>query len=120
MDQARENGDWKRLRRGWCLGSKEFKADLLDLAGERREFAGEGEALVEIEEHKAERLIQGWLRKQGWTEKELQQRPKGDKVKVGMAKELRKETTLTWPWIAHRLGMGHWRTAVNAVRLISR
>jgi len=33
-----------------------------------------------------------------------------------MAARLRRETTMTWEWIAKRLGMGHWRTAANAVR----
>ena len=52
--------------------------------------------------------------------KELQQRRKGDKVKASMAKELRKETTMTWAWIALRLHMGHWRAAANAVYAASK
>ena len=44
------------------------------------------------------------------------ERRKGDKKKAEMAARLRKETTMSWPWIARRLAMGHWRTAANAVR----
>ena len=36
------------------------------------------------------------------------------------AARLRAETTMTWSWIAQRLAMGHWRTALNATRLIVR
>jgi hypothetical protein len=32
-----------------------------------------------------------------------------------MAKELRTKTTMIWEWIAHRLCMGRWRAAANAV-----
>ena len=117
LDQARENSDWKRLQRGWCLGSKAFKAEMLELIGERPEL---GEALAESEAQKAERLIRQQLREQNWTVKVLQQRRKGDKVKVGMAKALRAETTMTWAWIAQRLGMGHWRTTANAVRMTAK
>jgi hypothetical protein len=47
----------------------------------------------------------------------LELRRKGDGVKVGLARRLRRETTLGWHWIAMRLHMGHWRSAANAVRL---
>jgi|GEM_PF-3690798 hypothetical protein len=56
------------------------------------------------------------LEQAGWSEAELQERSKGDKKKARMAARLRKETTMSWQWIAKRLEMGHWRTASNAVR----
>ena len=55
-----------------------------------------------------------------WGETELRRRRKGDLRKARMAARLRAETTMTWPWIAQRLAMGHWRTALNATRLIVR
>jgi REP element-mobilizing transposase RayT len=115
LDQARENNDLKRLRRGWCLGSKEFKAEMLDLIGERQGQQDLGDELRESDEQKAERVLGRLLRGRKWTMKELSARRKGDKVKVSLAKELRRETTMTWAWIAHRLCMGHWRAAANAV-----
>ena len=90
---------------------------MLELIGERPEL---GEALAESEAQKADRLIRQRLRELNWTVKVLQQRRKGDKVKVGIAKALRAETTMTWAWIAQRLGMGHWRTAANAVRMTAK
>ena len=47
---------------------------------------------------------------------ELKRRPKWDGIKAQVAVCLRERPTMTWPWIAERLEMGHWRTAVNAVR----
>jgi hypothetical protein len=75
-----------------------------------------GEELEASEEQKAPRLVTEMLRAAGWREAELKQRRKGDRGKARMAARLRRETTMTWPWIAERLAMGHWRTAANAVR----
>jgi REP element-mobilizing transposase RayT len=61
-------------------------------------------------------LVAGMLRQKGWTEKDLKGRRKGDRQKARMAARLRAETTMAWAWIAERLAMGHWRTAVNATR----
>ena len=49
------------------------------------------------------------LRDAGWKASELQTRRKGDRLKVQMAVQLRRQTTMTWKWIAQRLEMGHWR-----------
>jgi len=56
------------------------------------------------------------LGKGGWTEAESKRRPKGDAKKGRLAARLRAETTMTWSWIAARLNMGHWRTALNATQ----
>src|SRR6185437_3754042 len=59
MEQRRElelshgNGDWKRLRRGWCLGPAEFREELLELIGEKRDQQHYGEEVKESEEQKA-------------------------------------------------------------------
>lgn len=111
---SQENGDWKRLRRGWCWGPKEFREELLERIGQKQGRQHYGEELRESDEQKAQRLVLEMLRQEGWSEKELQARRKGDRQKVRMAARLRAETTMTWAWIAKRLAMGHWRTAFNA------
>ena len=113
-NQAAE--DWKKLRRGWCWGPKGFREELLELIGEKQGRQHYGEELRESDEQKAEHMVGEMLRKLGWAETELCQRRKGDKRKARMAAQLRKETTMSWPWITKRLEMGHWRTAANAVR----
>jgi hypothetical protein len=82
MEERRRQADPKsyaRMRRGWCWGEEAFRKELL---------AREG------------------LRKLGWTEAELAKRPKRDRVKLKLAVQLRRETTMTLKWIAGRLRMG--------------
>jgi hypothetical protein len=62
---------------------------------------------------KAERIVSEALRKLRWTEKDLEERRKGDVQKVRMARRLRRETTVTWKWIAERLRMGTWTHVAN-------
>ncbi|HEY1786864.1 MAG TPA: transposase [Verrucomicrobiae bacterium] len=57
LERARETGDWKRLRRGWCLGTKEFRKDLLERIGEKKGEQHHGRELKESDEQKAERLV---------------------------------------------------------------
>jgi hypothetical protein len=116
LEQSQEHGDWKRVRRGWCFGPKEFREELLELIGEKQGQHHYGEELKESDEQKAERLITETLKKLKWTAQTLVSRRKGDPIKGRLAARLRKETAVTWPWIAQRLSMGHWRTARNAVR----
>jgi len=117
LEWSQENSDWKRLRRGWCLGARDFREQMLALIGAQQGRQHHGEELRESEEQKAERLAGEMLGAAGWTEEDLRHRRKGDKAKVRMAVRLRAETTMSWDWIAKRLGMGHWRTASNAVRV---
>ncbi len=118
MSKATE--DWKKLRRGWCWGPKGFREELLEMIGEKQGGQHHGEELKESDERKAERLVVEMLRKAGWLDGELKERPKGDKKKARMAARLRTETTMSWQWIAKRLEMGHWRTSANAVRARAR
>jgi hypothetical protein len=86
------------------------------MIGERKGQQHYGEEVRESDQQKAERLVVEMMRRLGWTEKELKRQAKGDARKAGMAARLRAETTVTWAWIAKRLEMGHWRTAVNATK----
>ena len=118
QERAKESGDWKKLRRGWCWGPKAFREELLDLIGERRTDGHLGIEIRESEEQRAERIIGEMLRKERWKPEELERLPKGHRTKSRIAARLRAETTMTWAWIANRLRMGHWRTASNATRRI--
>ena len=117
QEQSRAGGDWKQLRRGWCLGGKTFREELLGLIGDKQTEHHYGEEIRESEVQKAERLVEEQLKVAGWTEERLAKRRKGDNLKVQMARRLREETTVNWKWIAERLKMGHWRSAANDVRL---
>lgn len=107
--------NWKAVERGWCLGDKEFKAELLaQMHGRRGDHYGP--ELREADTLHAERLVREELRRRGWTEAELGRRRKGDPQKVQIAWRLRRQSTMTLKWIAQRLKMGAWTHVSNCLR----
>jgi putative transposase len=110
---------WKQVRRGWCLGSEEFRAELLAaMKGRNSEYIA-GDEIKESEEHKAEQIVKEELTRLDWTQKDLQATLKGDKRKIRIAKRLRNETTMTFKWIADRLNMGVWTHVANRLYHVS-
>jgi putative transposase len=108
--ESSEAAEWQPIRRGWCLGSPEFKAELLErMEGKLREHHS-GQLKRESAEVRAARIIGEELRGLGWREADLKQRPKSDPPKLALAARLRRETTLTLPRIAARLHMGTWKS----------
>jgi REP element-mobilizing transposase RayT len=105
-----DGAEWRAIRRGWCLGSAEFKASLLERMEGKLGEHHSGELRRESAEAKAERIIREDVKRLGWSEGELGQRPKSDPAKLAMAARLRRETTLALPWIAARLHMGTWKS----------
>jgi REP element-mobilizing transposase RayT len=106
--------DWKAVERGWCLGDKQFKVELLEQMNERR---GDhyGPELREADEIHAQRVLKEELRRRGWTEADLSLRRKADPAKVEIAWRLRNETTMTLKWVAQRLKMGAWTYVSNCL-----
>ena len=106
-------GDWRAVRRGWCLGDDTFRQELLAQAHEREGEHHYGGQRRETAEEKAGRIVAEELDTRDWSEAELARRPKGDVEKVGMAQRLRRETSVTLKWIAARLRMGSWSHVSN-------
>ncbi|HEV2329130.1 MAG TPA: transposase [Verrucomicrobiae bacterium] len=96
----------KALRRGWCLGSEEFRQELLAQIGERIGENHYGEERAQSEAERIEQIVQERLERLGWKEADLERRAKGDPKKVKLAVGLRSETIATLKWIAQRLKMG--------------
>ena len=69
-----------------------------------------GELKRESAQAKGERIIGQELKRLGWREGQLRDRPKSDPAKLAIAARLRRETTLTLPWIAVRLHAGTWKS----------
>jgi putative transposase len=107
---------WEHVRRGWCLGDKAFRKELLAQMSERRGPNHYGEERGESDGEKAERIVQAELKRRRWTELDLRKRRKGDKGKVVIAQRLRLETTMTLNWIAQRLSMGAAGSLANLLR----
>ena len=105
--------DYRRVRRGWCLGGEAFRKELLLQMADRRGAEHYGEERAEIELEKAERIIAAGLKKAHWTKADLKRQRKGHAVKVRLAQQLRKQTLLTVGQIAERLHMGTRGYAVH-------
>jgi len=108
--------EWKGVRRGWCLGSREFREGLLEKMRGRMGPNHGGEERRAGEEAWAEQLTAEELKRRRWTAAELEQRRKGDAQKLKMARRLRQETTMTLAWIAKRLNMGAAGSLANLLR----
>ena len=114
--RAEEGDEFRVVRRGWCLGDRQFKAELLaQMAGGMGEHQG-GEERQASAEAVAEGIVREELTRLRWREADLAPRPKGDEGKVAMARRLRRETTMTLRWIARRLGMGSASMVTHCLR----
>ncbi|HWY76013.1 MAG TPA: transposase [Verrucomicrobiae bacterium] len=113
---ADSDADWKPVRRGWYLGSKQFRKELLRQMRGGRGSDHAGLEQRESEEAWAEELVSQELKRRGWDSGELARRRKGDPEKVKIARRLREETTMTLNWIANRLNMGAVGSLANLLR----
>jgi putative transposase len=115
MELRRWEGDpeqWKAVQRGWCLGDKTFKQELLGQMKALMREHNYGEERAATEKEQAEAIVAQGMKRLGWKEADLVTARKGHPAKVKLARQLRQETTVTIKWIAARLQMGHW-THVN-------
>ena len=73
-----EGADYKLVRRGWCLGSEDFRKELLAAAVERVGASHYGSERQESGEQKAERTVMEEMKRLGWDKGDLQGRRKGE------------------------------------------
>ena len=97
---------WQPLRRGWCLGSPEFREQMLEFMSGQLGENHSGALRRENATARAERIVGEELRRLGWSEQDLTCRRKSDPGKLALAARLRRETTLTIKEIASRVGLG--------------
>ena len=102
--------------RVWCIGSEQFRQELLGqmMTLPSRNYAGP--EWQETAEKKAERILAEELQQRGWQDEELLRRNKADDEKLKIARRLRAETTMTWPWIAQHLNLGSAGSLANRIR----
>jgi REP-associated tyrosine transposase len=101
----------KILRRGWCLGSEEFRREMLQKTEGKLGEHHAGSLRLETSESRADSIMAEELRKLGWTQSDLATRRKNDPGKLAIAARLRKETTLTIKNIAARVHLGTSKSA---------
>jgi len=102
--------DWKKIRRGWFLGSEEFKAKLEELIDDRmggkKRSSYSGEEVDQHDERMAEALLQAGLDALALDEIEVLAGKKGSEEKCLLAWLIRRRTSVSNEWISHRLKMG--------------
>jgi putative transposase len=108
-EQSEEAAD--ELRRGWFLGSQEFKERMLERMEGKLGEHHSGKLRMETAQAKAERIIAEELGKLGWDAGQLSVRRKNDPGKLCIASRLRRETTLSLKDIARRIGLGSSKSA---------
>jgi putative transposase len=106
----------KALRRGWCLGSSDFKRRMLELMEDNLGEYHAGELRRESAEAKAERIVKEELRRLGWSGRDLVTRRKNDPEKLALAARLRRETTLPLKQIAALASLGSAKSANATLR----
>ncbi|MDB6015561.1 MAG: hypothetical protein JWR19_50 [Pedosphaera sp.] len=115
--EARRPGEpapeFQAVRRGWCLGDKAFRQELLAQMQSGPGPGNYGAERFESDEARALDLLGVELKRRRWTERDLHTRRKGDQDKVAIAERLRRETTMTLQWLAQRLAMGSGSHVAN-------
>ena len=119
--EAGRRGEFEsQIKRGWYIGSAEFKETLLkgllgrggdNLRGEQRRAHGEAEA---------ERLLAAGLLVLGLEEGDLLALRNPRVEKQAMAWLMNVHTTCTVRWVAQRLGMGHPENASHGINRFRR
>jgi REP element-mobilizing transposase RayT len=116
----------KELRRGWCLGEKDFARRVMDslsgIAGPKRKRGSvAGEAASAHDETEAERIAVTALLALGIPTEASQLQGKGKWVEEStlVAVLIRKRTGVKNRWVAERLGMGHDGNVTRAIRRVS-
>jgi hypothetical protein len=99
------------IRRGGCLGAKEFREKPPRKADGKLGERHSGDLPRESRNAKAGRIAREDLRRLGWVEADLSRRPKNDPAKLTLAARLRRETTLTIKEIAARVKLGASKSA---------
>jgi putative transposase len=116
--------EWKRIRRGWFLGSAEFEECLLErvgaILGRHRRASYSGAAKQGHGEAAAARWLARGLEAVQWETSQLAERPKGSVEKQVLAWWLCQHTTVRRRWVSERLGMGDESRVTQAIRRVQR
>ena len=105
-EEAGEFPEFEALRRGWRLGPEDFLERLLGKLEKPVKTGHSARTLEETDEAVASSIMREELMTAGIKKEVLPEMPKGDAVKVRIARRLRAETSLTLGKISGHLHMG--------------
>ena len=119
-DKARKcQEEWIPLRRGWFLGSVEFRERLEKLVSgvvaKRKRKSYKGEALKTHDEGEAQRLLERGLECLGLDFEEIEAMRKSDVRKQSLAWLVKTNTVVDDEWVCQTLGMGDRSNISRAV-----
>jgi len=122
QEELEDEFEYRALRRGWCLGSSEFKADLKEGVCEQLSHLDRGSIVGEPrrmhDEAEAERLL---LIATGITGLDLAEKDSlrhNDRRKEWVAWYLSKKTSVGQGWISKRLAMGDSSNVSRALKRV--
>jgi putative transposase len=101
----------RAMRRGWYLGSNNFREQLLQQMDGKLGHNHAGTLHQESAQARAERIVAEELHRLGWDKAQLAARPKSDPAKLALAARLRRETTLPLKSIAALAHLGTSKSA---------
>ena len=105
LEEADEE-ELKSPRHGRCLGSEQFRQEMLERMDGKLGENHSGELHRETAEQEANRILSEELSRRGWTESDLSARRRSDPDKLAIAVRLRNETSLPVKWIGARVQIG--------------
>jgi putative transposase len=103
---------WSKIRRGWCFGSEEFRAAMLDrldgvIGGNRKRESFSGEEAKLHDDKEALRLLNEGMGLLGIARADLESMRKNAPEKQALAWLLRTRTIVSNQWITEHLLCGH-------------
>ena len=107
---------YQNLRRGWVLGSEEFRRELLEQTGKWLGPNHFGQERRETAEVRARRIIAETLRRERLTRENFELLSANHRIKVALARQLRQEATMELKWIAEEPGIGSWKYSSNLLK----
>jgi REP element-mobilizing transposase RayT len=116
---AEQAGQWRKLQRGWYLGSESFGQRLMDWADGivvgRKRASYRAEGLRAHDEKEAGRLLSVGLDRLGMRIESIRPLKKSDLRKQALVWLIKTRTVVGDEWIAERLQMGHRSNVSRAV-----
>ena len=116
--------EWASVRRGWCLGYKDFKDRLLDLLekglGARPSTPMTSSERKDHGEGRAEEILKMGLPILGLNPNALLRSPKALKEKRVLAWFIKKNTSTSLRWLSEALHMGHISNVSSMIRNVER
>lgn len=116
-DPAKHDELTRRYCSGWAVASAEYRRGMKKIYAGLTERAGwQGREVRELREAKWEMALDALLRQARKSRREIDRSPKSAPWKIRIAREMKRRTTATNPWLAAALGMGHPSRVCNLVR----